>query len=208
MGPEMSKNQISINNQNGSVIVVTLLILALMTIIGISSANTVVQELFITRNAGLYKQNTYLSESVINEAIQDLMIRSWDNDPNVRMQLVPTQTTLDWVHNLQQWEDNNTLDDWYDPQSTLRFLDVDGVGDPIFRVPLSIQNDDLETINIRGEKANTPLRYAVVLNQSDEDSLKETNPFIKLKGHIICEYISIHGMVRMESGVRLRVPVN
>ena len=204
----MSKNQISINNQKGSVIVVTLLVLALMTIIGISSANTVVQELFITRNAGLYKQNIYIVESVINEAIQDLMIRSWHNDPDERMQLVPTQTTLEWIHNLQEWEDNNILDDWYDPESTLRFLDVDGDGDPIFRVPLSIQNDDLETINIRGEKGNTPLRYAVALNQDPNSSLKVTNPSIKLEGQIVSEYISIHGMVRMETGVRLQIPVN
>lgn len=208
MCPEIKKIQISVDNQNGSVIVVTLLVLALMTIIGISSSNTVIQELFITRNVGFYKQNIYIGESVINEAIQDLLITSWDSDPDVRMQLLPNQTTLNWVHNLQEWEDNNMLDDWYDPESTDRFLDVDGGGNPIFRVPLSVQNDDLETINIRGEKADTPLRYAVVLNRDDDESLKETNPLIKLKGQIMCEYISINGMVRMEAGVRLRVPVN
>ncbi len=200
----MRKGKISIDNQNGSVMVVTLLVLALMTIIGVTSANTVVQELFITRNTGLYKQNIYVVESAVNEAIQDLIIRSRGNDPD---ELIPHETTLNWVHNLQEWEENNMLDDWYDPESTLRFLDVDGAGDPIFRVPISIQNDDLETINIRGEKDDIPLRCAVVLNQSDEESLKNNNPPI-LKGPIICEYISIHGMVRMEAGVRLDIPVN
>jgi hypothetical protein len=201
---DMKGNQAVIGNQNGSVLVVALLIMALMTIIGISASNMVVQESFITRNAGLYKQNTYLVESGILEVIQDIMARSWDSDPDVRANLLPTQSTLNWIHNFQAWD----WADWYDLESTDRFLDVDASNSPIFQVPLSIQNDHFGTINIRGEKANNPLRCAVVLDQSPADSLKETNPGKKLEGQVIGEYVSIHGMVRMEAGVRLVLSVN
>jgi hypothetical protein len=205
---DMKKKQAIIGNQKGSVLVIALLIMALMTLIGISASNMVVQESFITRNVGLYKQNTYLVESGIVEIIQDIMARSWNSDPNVRANLLPYQSTLNWIHNFQSWEDNQLLEDWYNLESTDRFLDVDALNNPIFRVPLSVQNDHFGIINIRGEKGNNPLRCAAVLKPSDVDSLKETNPSKKLQGQVMGEYVSVHGMVRMEAGVRLVVFLN
>lgn len=61
-----------INNQNGSTIVMAMLILAVVTILGISSINTSTTELQIVRNERIYQQNFYMAESAALEGLQFL----------------------------------------------------------------------------------------------------------------------------------------
>lgn len=74
---ETKKNRRSAANgvsggQQGSVMVMAVLILALLTIIGIASSNTAIMESQIVRNAAIRKQNFYQAESGVIEAAQAL----------------------------------------------------------------------------------------------------------------------------------------
>jgi len=66
----MLKNFIFLKNEEGSAIVVALMILMVVTITGISSSKTTTVELQIVRNDGIYKQNLYLAEAAAQEAVQ------------------------------------------------------------------------------------------------------------------------------------------
>lgn len=61
-----------LNNERGSVIVFAILILAILTIIGISSSNTSIMESQIVRNEAVRRQNFYRAESGVIEAAQQL----------------------------------------------------------------------------------------------------------------------------------------
>jgi len=59
-------------NEQGSVMVMAILILALLTIIGICSSNTSVMESQIVRNASIRKLNFYRAESAVIQGAQEL----------------------------------------------------------------------------------------------------------------------------------------
>ena len=62
--------QSTLGNQDGSVLVVTMVVLVLLTIFGISATNTSTIEVLIARNDYDYKRGFYLAEAAINEAGQ------------------------------------------------------------------------------------------------------------------------------------------
>jgi len=66
----MFQKALFIKNEEGSAIVVAVMILMVVTIIGVSSTNTTTVELQIVRNDGIYKQNLYLAEAAAQEGIQ------------------------------------------------------------------------------------------------------------------------------------------
>ena len=66
----MHKTISILKNEEGSVIVIALLILVLLTIIGISGTNTTVTELGIVRNEAIYKQNFFRAEAAAVNAAQ------------------------------------------------------------------------------------------------------------------------------------------
>jgi type IV pilus assembly protein PilX len=68
----MFQNTLFIKNEEGSAIVVAVMILMVVTIIGVSSTNTTTVELQIVRNDGIYKQNLYLAEAAAQEGIQQI----------------------------------------------------------------------------------------------------------------------------------------
>lgn len=61
-----------INNENGSVIVVALLLLVFLTIIGITAGNNSRIELNVTRNSQIYKRDFYAAESGWQLAAKEL----------------------------------------------------------------------------------------------------------------------------------------
>ena len=61
-----------IANQNGSVMVLALMIMAVMMVIVIASSDTVVTENFIIRNVGIHKENVNLVESALMQGLQDV----------------------------------------------------------------------------------------------------------------------------------------
>ncbi len=72
---EMAKNLAEkrlLKDEQGSVMVMAILILALLTIIGICSTNTSVMESQIVRNTAIRKQNFYRAEAAVIQAAQSL----------------------------------------------------------------------------------------------------------------------------------------
>lgn len=60
----------SLNNERGSVIVVAMIVLVLLSLIGISSTDNSMVESQIVRSEGLYRQNFYKTEGAIVELAQ------------------------------------------------------------------------------------------------------------------------------------------
>ena len=61
-----------LNDEGGSIMLVTLLILSLVTILGLSASKTTLFEMQISNNQTVYKQNFYGAEAVIGEGMQIL----------------------------------------------------------------------------------------------------------------------------------------
>lgn len=80
-----------LNNEDGSVIVLALIFLVLLTILGISATSTSTIEVQIAGNHARYKQNLYQAEAVAMQTAQTL----WDSSPS-SLQL-DTTTWVDWL---------------------------------------------------------------------------------------------------------------
>ena len=87
-----------INNENGSAIVLALIILAVLTIIGISASTTTTIELKIVRNERILQQNFYTAEASVYEGAQRI-----EQESNPEVQLIAWTTGHDWLN-------DNTLD--------------------------------------------------------------------------------------------------
>ncbi len=74
----------NLNNEEGSAIVIALIILVLLTMIGISATDNTVIELQIVRNEAIYRQNFYKAEGAVIELGQIMedndisLAASWD----------------------------------------------------------------------------------------------------------------------------------
>ena len=107
----MFQKALFIKNEEGSAIVVAVMILMVVTIIGVSSTNTTTVELQIVRNDGIYKQNLYLAEAAAQEGIQ----RIWNlsrTDPFLLERKAPVWLNNDDMSNSDDWDadDDGVLD--------------------------------------------------------------------------------------------------
>ncbi|MFH2064553.1 MAG: pilus assembly PilX N-terminal domain-containing protein [Pseudomonadota bacterium] len=68
----MKKTLQIINNEEGSLIAIVLLLMAVLTVIGISASNTAITESQIVRNETSYKTSFFRAEAAAIEAIQRL----------------------------------------------------------------------------------------------------------------------------------------
>ena len=82
-----------IKSEEGSVMVVALIVLAMLTIIGISASNTSTTELQIVRNDLLYRINFYKAEAAAREGAQTVANLAKTSPTEVN----PGQTTQDWL---------------------------------------------------------------------------------------------------------------
>jgi len=115
----MYKKFLFIKNEEGSAIVVALMILMVVTIIGVSSSNTTTVELQIVRNDGIYKQNLYLAEAAAQEAIQ----RIWNlsrSDPILLENRSPV-----WLNNINMGDIDNWDNDEADGDDTALISSTD-----------------------------------------------------------------------------------
>ena len=204
---EESPGYALLENQKGSVIVLVLMILAIMTVIGIVSSDTLVTENAIIRNVGIHKQNTSLVDSALMIGLQRFM------------QLDPTDGTLFdpalnlWINDVNNNPPNmgdpeefiNTI--WYQTTFSQRCLDANNSVDVATLNPAI-----LPLITTRGEAANGTLRYAVVGWSPVPGMPVNTgtgNPTWK-QGRIITEYVSADavgndngfGLIRQEMGLK------
>ncbi len=75
-----------LNNDRGSIMLMTLLILSLMTILGLSASKTTLFEMQISTNQTAYKQNFYGAEAAIGEGMQILQDTDLENNAPVWVQ--------------------------------------------------------------------------------------------------------------------------
>lgn len=78
-----------LQSEKGSVVLLALMVLMLITLFGISSLNTSDTELKVSQNNRCYKQNIYRAEGIIMEVAQMLEVTPVN-------QLMPTTATNTW----------------------------------------------------------------------------------------------------------------
>lgn len=187
-----------IKNADGSVIVVALLVLLLMSIIGLSATSTSVSESFIIRNAGIYRQNLNLAEAAVLEVTQHALFQV--TDPSAQL-AVDSPIRADYMVSVAEWNASGKNDDWYDTTSFGRVLDGAANVFPQYRVPTFINDTTLIT-GVRTETGN-PLRVALVGWAPAGGSIKLfASQSIRLQGRVMAEYASEdYGVTRLEMGI-------
>lgn len=90
-----------LKNEDGSVIVMAMIILVLLTLIGISSTNNTVIEGQIVRSEALYRQNLYRAEAGVIELAQIME----DND-------ITFASTYNWLTDAVAAWDMTVVDNW------------------------------------------------------------------------------------------------
>lgn len=207
-------------HQDGSIILIVLMLLVIMSIIGIASTNTTVTENFIVRNTAIRKQNHQMVDSVVTEALQRVMDtyftgNNLNNDPSdTDEQILPLNTnSLNWVIERNIWASSGKLAQWHDPthigwvlvdddEALDPGLDLDSVSEPIWEAPSIIrQNRNVGIVSVlerRGDwalgdgVASSPIRYALVgWDAAQGSSIVTTgNVPIKRTAEILAEYLS------------------
>lgn len=204
------KNQVLLKGhekENGSIIVMVLLILAIMTVIGTMSSKTTVTENFIIRNVGISKQNLSIVESAAREAHQKIFLtaNNPDNDyqeaeQQLGMANAGTGTEEDgdisvWLNRL----DSVDLTDWYAHLTDQELVNFNSVA------PDSAEN----LLAVRGEEDSGNLRISLIGWERDDITLDPTEPFFTGRGILLAEYSSVDdgfGMARLEIGIRTPLP--
>jgi hypothetical protein len=203
-----------LDNQQGSVIVLVLLVLTIMTVLGIVSSDSVVTENFIVRNVGIHQQNVSILDSALMVGLQQFMQISDADAGNFATNGGPNSAWFNNVHNTppsagDPEEFINTI--WYENAFTRRCLNAGNSLDPF-----TLDPNTLPLLANRREDANGNLRYAVVgfepvdLGSMGGESLVVGAGANWRQGRIISEYVSAdaggndngNGMLRMEIGVK------
>ncbi len=194
----------TLNNENGATIVIALMVLAIMTIIGVSATNMSTTESLIVRNVGIYKQNLHMTDAVLAEAMETAIAFTF-TDPT---QLQPAITDEDWIHDKNDPVAQNIDTNWYNPNSVGRILTANPKNS---EAPGSLTNDDGTGIDnllaIRGEwdgePDNASIRYALIgWEPAPGYSLAGT----RRTGRILSEYVSEEfGLMRLEAGIELDI---
>ena len=207
-------------DENGSIIVIVVMLLALMSIIGISSTNTTITENMIVRNAGIRKENLHMLDTIAAEAYQRVNDVEYSDpaDPTAFLtvdEILPEMPGhFPWVHDKDVWATSGNLADWYDRDFVGRVL-VPGnsaVPESIFD-PTSADPDEdnkIMVINNRGEwdgvPNNSPIRYALVGWEFvlDENIAVNVPGAPKLKmANLLVEYVSEDfGVMRLIVGIK------
>lgn len=94
-----------LNNENGSTIVMALILMAVLTVIGISSITTTSMELKIVQNEKTYMDNFYRAESAVREGIQMIESTSAAN-------LGDRSFPLTWLKQYTDATDMSDTGDW------------------------------------------------------------------------------------------------
>ncbi len=87
-----------ITNERGSVIVIALLLLVVLTLGGITATTRTSTESWSVRNHAIYKQNLQLAESAVLEGAREIMNRNEEPRENIE----PEQDD-DWIIRVSDW---------------------------------------------------------------------------------------------------------
>ncbi len=111
-----------VTNQDGSILMITMMILVLVTLIGFSALNSTNTELDISFNDRCFKQNLYLAEAVVVEVGQ--VLETEVDSANLQPATAPGTTGYKVVNS----DDFNPLSgDWDDLNSSTSDIFQDGL---------------------------------------------------------------------------------
>ena len=206
-------------NQDGSVILIAIMLLLLMTIIGISGSRTSRTESFILRNTAIHAQNISLVETAALELAEKALIDIVDPANPHLAQTSPVKEP--WIIPMSQWSAGGSASKetaWYSLGTGGGGRVLSGaagtVWDPYFltnrmgnaNFPQWVQPEFVSEMTVvdddRGE-TGAPLRTALVgWVTAPGASLKGTTKSTRKRAMVISEYISpLNGMMRLELGV-------
>lgn len=150
-------------HQKGSIIVIVLMLLVILSVIGISSTNNTVTENFIVRNTAFRKQNHQMVDIVASEALQramdaGLIANNSNDDPSdLEEDLVPMNpTSVNWVIDKDIWAATGKRADWYNPDYNAGWvlgnddealdpnLDLDAVSERYWEAPSMIRKNSAD----------------------------------------------------------------
>jgi hypothetical protein len=209
-------------NQDGSVILIALILLLSMSIIGFSASQTSITESYILRNMAIHAQNISLLESAALSVAERAIIDIPDPAEPFLSQTSPIRES--YIISEADWNDpvlngGVSLNDvWYNAGSggAGRVLSsADGTTFPQWIAPAhwippggtpdsNCANNLTLIYNTRGEaSASAPMRVALVgWVPAPGGSLKGTKSTPKL-ATVVAEYVSPdNGMMRLEVGIR------
>lgn len=204
----------TIKDDGGSMILVALMLLALMSIIGIASMNTVVTESFIVRNTSIRKQNIQMADAVAGEALQrildaGLLNNTANDDPSdTEEQLAPQSPShLTWVIDPALWDSSGNADDWWDPAFAGRLLDDTNSQAPSI-LTRDIDGAMRDLLITRGEWVaggdpdDSPIRYALLGWRSAPGSSLKLTVANRRAAEVLTEYVSdTYGVTRLTMGL-------
>lgn len=194
-----------VSNQNGSIILIAMMVLVIMTVIGLMSSQTVVTENLIIRNQGIYKKNVNMVEAAIMESLQRFM----QLDPDDQDMVNVNASSYAWVNNMN---DAWAAVDWYTPDTSALILNA-GNSMAIATPADLVLREEAATGNLRTAFVGWDV---VALPGGGSESLGiGSNDPVWREGRIIGEYASRaggadhgFGMLRMEIGVKRRIVIN
>jgi hypothetical protein len=190
-----------VENERGTVVLIALMTLALMTIIGVSAISMSTSEALSVRNIGIHKQNLHLVESAVLEGLQRIMDMEFDGDIS---DLDPQKTTQDWIYDDEAWE-KTTEKKWSSATSNGPVLNADNstVPEGIIKGTeaeniILFQRGELDEENLSGAS----LRYTLIgWNTAHRCTLKATTS-ARRSGRLLAEYVSDnYGILRLEIGL-------
>lgn len=129
----------TLGNENGSAIVIALLILLAVTIMGITSSNTSITELFISGNDVVKKASFFHSDAGLY-AVPKVISKSI-NDRETPWSLSPPFTFTAWD------SDPELADDFVTGKLTF-YRELSGLEDPDDDEDISFQNDGIHTTGV------------------------------------------------------------
>jgi hypothetical protein len=209
------------NNQNGSMILVALILLLMMSIIAFSSSRTAVTESFILRNTAIHQQNISLVESAALELAEQVLIDIPDPANPHLAETSPVGTRQPYIISDDLWNSGSPSknDAWYSFSfGTLgagRVLTGTGtnVSDPFLGVnrigsttyPQWVEPfcaTELTLIDDVRDETGSPLRATVVGWVSAPGSSLKLTKATRKRARVLAEYVSPnYGMSRLELGI-------
>ena len=105
-------------NEEGSIMVITLLVMAILTVLGISAINQSNIDMLISGNERQYKQNFFRAEGAANEAVQRVDNAAGDD-------LMPENDAFNWLQDENDWPTGSIENpvNWNDANSTVSLMD-------------------------------------------------------------------------------------
>lgn len=98
------KEIVTLNNEDGSVLILALIMLVLLTLIGISATTTSMIEINIAGNERAYKRNLYSAEAAVMQCAQNMEQTDLQNPGPTWLGLIGAVTEPDDIRLTSFWE--------------------------------------------------------------------------------------------------------